>query len=68
MSDLGYFLIVFVFLIIGIAKVENKYDRKFSDIHNRLDELENEISELKDQHLDLDSRIDDLEQLNTELE
>lgn len=63
MSILGYFSIgiVFVLLIIGIAKVENKYDKKVDEISSQLDKLGDEIWEIKDNYGELEHRIDILE-------
>lgn len=63
MSNLPYYLIgvVFVMLLIGIAKVEKKYDTKLDDMEYKLDKLKNDIEKVKGRYWELDSRIDNLE-------
>jgi len=63
MSNLPYYLIVLVFvlLVIGIGAVERKYDNQLRDIHDELDKLKNDIEESEGRYWDLEDRIHNLE-------
>lgn len=63
MNWLPYYLIavVWVFLLIGIARVEKKYDKKIDEINKQLEKLDDEIWNIKDNYGELEHRIDNLD-------